>query len=138
MKGNMYTEIHQHGSYIILTSGTCVEWNFYITRFSKQLRKFILGNNKMHSWNPRAKFLVFVMSNCSQIDNKIISTSILNHLCVHVVMNAAVLLLNSNKHPGNDLQQNTADSAEGTYLELHTWYPYENSDRCIPAKGICR
>jgi hypothetical protein len=25
--------------------------------------------------------------------------------------------------------------AQGTYLELHTWYPYENSDRCNPAEG---
>jgi hypothetical protein len=32
-------------------------------------------------------------------------------------------------------KKNTRDSAQGTYLELHTWYPYENSDRCNPEEG---
>ena len=32
-------------------------------------------------------------------------------------------------------KKNTIDSAQGTYLELHTWYPYENSERCNPAEG---
>ena len=30
------------------------------------------------------------------------------------------------------------DSAQVTYLELHTWYPYENSERCNPAEGTAR
>ena len=47
-------------------------------------------------------------------------------------MNTAVIFLKSNEHTGNDLQQDTNDAAQGTYLQLHTWYPYENSDRCIP------
>jgi len=50
-------------------------------------------------------------------------------------MDAAVLFLNSNERAGNDLQQNTTGSAQGTYLELHTWYPYENSADCNPADG---
>ena len=33
------------------------------------------------------------------------------------------------------MQQNTTNSTQGTYLELHTWYPYENSDRCNPEEG---
>ena len=50
-------------------------------------------------------------------------------------MNAAVLLLKSNKLAGNDLQQNTTVSAQDTYVELHTWYPYGNSDRCYSPEG---
>ena len=44
-------------------------------------------------------------------------------------MNASVPFLKSNKQGGNNLQQNTRVSAQGIYLELQTWYPYDNSDR---------
>ena len=33
------------------------------------------------------------------------------------------------------MQQNTTDSKQGTYVQLHTWNPYESSDRCNPADG---
>jgi hypothetical protein len=75
------------------------------------------------------------MSNCTQFDNKLISTAILQYLFFYRVMNAAVLFLNSNKHASNDPQKCTIDSAQGTYLELHTGYPYENSERCKPTEG---
>jgi hypothetical protein len=50
-------------------------------------------------------------------------------------MNATVLFMKTNEHVGNDLQQNTTDSTQGTYLELHIGYPYKNSDRCNPTEG---
>jgi len=75
------------------------------------------------------------MSNCTQFENKLISRAILERLWVYNIMNATVLFLKSNEPAGNDLQQNTTDSPQGTYLELHTWYPYENSERCSPAEG---
>jgi hypothetical protein len=71
------------------------------------------------------------MSNCTQFDNKNISRAILEHLWNSNVMKAAVLFLKPNEQNGNDLQQNTFDSTQGTYLELHTLYPYENSEGCI-------
>jgi hypothetical protein len=37
MKGNMYTEIHAHSSYIILILGMCKEWEEHISRFCQQL-----------------------------------------------------------------------------------------------------
>jgi hypothetical protein len=40
MKVNMYTEMHQHGSYIILIPGPCVELEFYIRSISQQLNYF--------------------------------------------------------------------------------------------------
>ena len=43
-------------------------------------------------------------------------------------MNDVVLFLKSNEHNGVYMQGNTTDSEQGTYFELHTWYPYENSD----------
>ena len=49
-------------------------------------------------------------------------------------MNACDPFLKSNKQGGKDLQQNTRVSAQGTYLELHTWYPYDNSDRSNQAE----
>jgi hypothetical protein len=102
-KGNMYTEINLDGSYAILTSGTCVEWKLYIRSLLKQLNELILDNNRKLSWNPRAKFVVPLMSNCMQFENKIISRSILELLWKVKVMNYVVLFLNSNKHAGNDL-----------------------------------
>jgi hypothetical protein len=134
IRGNMHTEIHQDGSYLILTSGPCVEWKFFITRFSAQLNNLIFGKNRKHSWNPKAKFVVHVISNCTQFDNKNISRQILGLLSNYEVTKVAVLFLNSNEHAGYDLQNKTTQSPQGTYLELHTWYHYENSERCIPAK----
>ena len=135
MNGNMYTEIHQHSSYIILISGPCKEWEEHIARYIQQLYELSVGNSTGHFWNPRTKFIVSVMTNCTHKENKNYSKSILNELWLYEVMNIAVLFLQSNQHAGNDLQQNTSVSAQSTYLELHTWYPYENSDRCNPAEG---
>jgi hypothetical protein len=45
------------------------------------------------------------------------------------------LVLQAPEHGGNYLQHNTAQSAQVTYWVLHTWYPYENSERCNPAEG---
>ena len=135
MKENMYTEIRQHGNYIILTSQPCMILEYEIISFMQQLYEMNFGDNMKYSWNPRAKFVVSVMSNCKIFENKLISKSILEHLWKFEVMNATVLFLRSNKYGGDDLHQNTTDSAEGTYVELHTWNPYENSDRCVPAKG---
>jgi hypothetical protein len=75
------------------------------------------------------------MSNCTQFENKIISRTTMEHLWNDKVTKAALPFLKSNKYSGKDLKQNATDSAQGTYLELHTWYPYENSDRCNPTEG---
>jgi len=37
MNENMYTDIHQHGSYIILISGPCKEWEEHISGLWQQL-----------------------------------------------------------------------------------------------------
>jgi hypothetical protein len=131
-KENIYTEINQDGSYIILTSGPCVDWENYIRSFLQELYVLSSGNNREHSWNPRANFVVSVMSNCTKFHNKNLSRAILEHLWNFDVMNATVLFQKYKKHTGNDLQKNTTDSAQGRYLEMHTWYPYENSERCNP------
>jgi hypothetical protein len=113
-------------------------WEDHIASFSSQIHELCFGDNTKYSWNPRAKFVVSVVSKCRHFDNKVISKAILEHLWRFEVMNAAVLFLKSNENGGNDLQQNTTDSAQGPYVELHTWNPFENSDRCIPAKGTVR
>ena len=135
VKLNMYNEIHQHGSYILLVSGTCKEGQEYISRFWQEVYELSVDDKTWLSWNPRTKFVVSVISNCTHLDNTHISRAILSNLWLFGVINAIVLFLKSNEHAGNDLQQNTTDSAQSTYLELHTWYPYENSDRCNPAEG---
>jgi hypothetical protein len=131
MNGNTYTDVHKHGSYILLISGPCKEWEERISRYLRQLYEHSGGN----SWNLGAKFVVSVMTNCTYQENKNYSRSILNELWLYEVMNVAVLFMQSNKHAGNDLQKNTIDSSQGTHLELNTWYPYESSDRCNPAEG---
>jgi len=135
MDGNTYKEIHPHGSYIILTSVTCRVWEENIGNFMWQMNQLVFRDNTKYSWNPRAKFVVSVVSNCRHFENKFISRAILEHLWFYDVMDAVVLFLKSNEHAGNDLLQNTTESTQSTYLELHTSYPYENSDRCHPVAG---
>jgi hypothetical protein len=130
---NMYTEIHQDGNYIIQISGPCVAWELYKSRFSEQLNILIFGKNRKHSCNPRAKFVVPVILNCTEVENRNISSKILGLLSNYEVTKIPVYFLNSNEHSGYDLKNTTSPSAQGTYLELHTWCPHENSERCIPA-----
>jgi hypothetical protein len=77
------------------------------------------------------------MANCTYFDSTNISQYILSLRWTYQASNTFVLFLKSNKHEGNVLhvQQNTTDPAQGMHLELHTWYPYENSERCNPAEG---
>jgi len=135
MNGIMYTEIHQHCGYIILISETCAVWEYHIPSFWQQLYELSEVASTRQSWNPRAKFVVSVMSNCTHFENIHISRVILELLWLQKVMNSTVLYLQSNKHGGTDLKQNRTDSAQGSYVELHAGNPYENSDRCIAAKG---
>jgi len=69
------------------------------------------------------------------LQNTKFSRAILNELWLHEVIHTVVVFLKSNKQAGNDLQQNTTFSVQDKYLELHTWYPYENSERCNPTEG---
>jgi hypothetical protein len=48
MNGNMYTDIQQHGSYIILISGPCEEGEEHISSFWQQLDDIFTVNNKRH------------------------------------------------------------------------------------------
>jgi hypothetical protein len=128
MERNMYTEIHQYGIYIILLSGLCKEWKKLISGFWQQIYELSVDKETWLLYNPRGKYIVSAMSNCNHLDTIHISRAILDQLWFFKVTNAAVLLLNSNEHRGNNLQQNTTDSAQGTCLELRTWYPCENSD----------
>ena len=135
MKEDMYNEIHQHGSYVILISGPCKEWEKYSSGVWQQLLELSVNDKLWLSRNPRGKYILPLMSNCTNLDNINISRAILNTLWFYQVTNSAVLFLKSNEHSGNDVQQNTTNSTQGTYLELHTWYPYENSGRCNPDEG---
>jgi hypothetical protein len=49
MGGNMYTEIHQHGSYIILTKEPFTIWELHSISFSQQLYELFSSNSTKHS-----------------------------------------------------------------------------------------
>jgi hypothetical protein len=132
---NMYTDINKHEAYIIPISGPCEDWTEYISRFQQQVYEMSADNNTWHSWNPRAKFIVSVMSNCEHKENTEISRAILSELWLNEVMEVAVLFLVSNERDISDLQRNTNDSVYGTYLEIHSWFPYQNSERCHPTES---
>jgi hypothetical protein len=134
INGIMYTETQQHGSYIILTPGPCNLWEYHMISFSQLVSGLLFGNKAKNSWNPRTNFVVAVMPNCMQFDNKKTARAILEHLWNYEVTNVAVLFLRSNEHAGSDVQHTKIQSEQGTYLELYTWYPYENSDRCNPTE----
>jgi hypothetical protein len=132
MNENMYTDIHPHGSYIVLISGPCKEWEKYISGLYQQLYELSTDDKIWLSLSKRRKFIVPVMSNCTNLENIRISRAILNQIWMYQFNNAIVLFLKSNEHGDKNLQQNTSDSAQDTYLEVHTWHPYENSERCNP------
>ena len=134
IKGYMYTEIHPRGSCIILISGPCNVWEEHILRFWRQLYELPVDDNMWNSWNPKAKFIVSVMSNCTHAQTKI-SKALLNVLWVREVMNDTVVFLKSKEQGGIYMQRNTNNSTQGTYMELSTWFAYENSESSIPHEG---
>ncbi|PNF33399.1 hypothetical protein B7P43_G04160 [Cryptotermes secundus] len=134
MKGKMNTEIYQHGNYIILISGSCRNFDEYMEKFSKQLAGLAYGNVQ-HSWNPRAKFILPVMSACTDYNTTYLSGAILSKLWLYKVTNSVVLFLESNGHITKFLQRNETGSAPNVRLSLHTWFPYENSQSCNPIDG---
>ena len=100
----------RNGNYILLVSGSsCTNRSMVKTRGTQ--------------WNPRAKFIVSLKSNCTHMENTQFSRAILCELWGRAVTNPIVPFLRSNEHEGNDLHQHIADLAQSTYFELHTWYP---------------
>ena len=57
MNRNMYTEIHQHYSYIILIAGSCKDWERNTFGFPEQLSALSRGA-LWESWNPNARFFI--------------------------------------------------------------------------------
>jgi hypothetical protein len=84
---NMYTEIHQHYSYIILIAGSCKDWEQNTFDFQKQVSALSKGT-LWESWNPNARFVIPFMANCTYFDCKNIPRSILSHLWTYQVSNA--------------------------------------------------
>jgi hypothetical protein len=80
IKRYMYTEIHPRDCYIILISGPCNAWEEDILRFWRQLYELSLGDNTWKFWNPKAKLIVSVISNCTHTGNTNFSRVILNEL----------------------------------------------------------
>jgi len=136
INGSVYTELNKREAYIILISGLREEWTEYISHFLRQVYEMSANDIMWHSFNPRAKFIASVMSNCEHKENTEISRAILSELWLNEVTKATVLLfLVSNERDISYLQGNTTDSVYGTYLEIHSWFPYENSERCHPAES---
>ncbi|KDR17326.1 hypothetical protein L798_08944 [Zootermopsis nevadensis] len=127
----MRTEINPHGSYIILASGACQEFNKFTEHISKQLA----GLTERDSWNPRARFVVPVMNACPHYNTTYLSRAILNQLWLHKVTNSVVLFSESKDQATKLTQQHETNSAQDTQCSLHTWLPYENSERCNPIEG---
>ena len=128
----MHKQTHPHGSYIILISGSCRDWGIHTLTFIAQLQELTSFRD---SWNPKAKFIVSLMSNCTYRELTKYSRYFLRELWFKEVVNAVVLFLKSKEHRDINMQGNTTDSAQGTYFELHTCYPYENSERCNPLES---
>jgi hypothetical protein len=74
------------------------------------------------------------MSDCSQFDTTLISRATLHEFWLHGILEAALLFRKYSEVRGK-FPKSTSDSKQGTNLELHTWFPYENSQRCDPAEG---
>jgi len=109
MTQSMYTEIHQHYSYIILISGPCKDWEQNTFGIRKQLSALSEGKMRESS-KPNARFIIQVMANCTQFESKNMSRSILSHLWTYQVSNAVVLFLKPDAYRDNDMQQKTSNS----------------------------
>jgi hypothetical protein len=55
---NMYTDIRQHGSYIILISGPCNEWENYISGVWQQMFELSVNDKLWLSRNSGGKYIV--------------------------------------------------------------------------------
>jgi hypothetical protein len=130
----MAIQIHKHGIYIILISRSCQKWDKTPLGFQQQLTVTSAGT-LWQSWNPSAEFLLVIMGTCMYFEGSNISRSILSEFWPFQVTSATVLYLKSSEHWAKHLSENTSDSAQDKNLELHTWYPYENSESCSPAEG---
>ena len=135
VKGNTYSEKEKHGAYIILISAPCEEWKDFISRFQQQVYEVSADNSTWYSFNPRAKFIISIMSNCEQKENREISRAILSELLMKEVLSAIVLFPNFNEHESNDLHGSITDSVQSTYLEMHTFDRYENAQKCNANQG---
>jgi hypothetical protein len=97
MNENMYTDIHPHGSYIILISGPCSGWEEYVSGLWQQMCELSSDDKLWLSRNPRGKYVVSVISSCTHLDTIHISRAILSNLWFYQVSKAAVLFLKSNE-----------------------------------------
>jgi hypothetical protein len=75
INGNVYTEIHQHFSYIILKSWPSHEWNKTLSDSWNSSRLF-MWVKFWESWNPMTRFVVLFMANCTCFESKNISQPI--------------------------------------------------------------
>jgi hypothetical protein len=134
MKCLMCTEINPHGSYIILVSGYCRGYSETLTDLTEQLAALAL-RTLWDSWNPRAKFVVPVMDTCRPYNVSYLSQAILNNLWLYKVTKGVVLFSESNDSVSKVLQEHMNSSSQAAQWSLHTWLPYENSQRCNPLQG---
>ena len=115
----IYTQTHPHGSYIILISGLCRDWAQNTLKFRAQLNELRLCGD---SWNPKAKFVVSLMSNCTYIEITKYSRYFLRELWFRGAVNAAVLFLKSNEQSGIYMRGNTSDSAQSfPFIRFKKW-----------------
>ncbi|KDQ71593.1 hypothetical protein L798_08321 [Zootermopsis nevadensis] len=70
---SMRKEINPHGSYIILASGACREFN----KFTEHIYKQLAGLTVTDSWNPRARSVVPVMNACPNYNTTKLSRAII-------------------------------------------------------------
>jgi len=134
MNSLMRIEINPHGSYIILVSGYCRGYSETITDLLEQLAALAL-RTLWHSWNPRAKFVVPVMDTCRAYNESYLSRAILSILWLYKVTKGVVLFSESNERVSTVLQEHMNSSSQDAQWSLHTWLPYENSQRCDPLEG---
>jgi hypothetical protein len=134
MNSLMRIEINPHGSYIILVSGYCRVYSETITYLSEQLAA-LAQRTMWQSWNPRAKFVVPVMDTCRPYNVSYLSQAILSKLWLYKVTKGVVLFSESNERVSTVLQEHMNSSSQDAQWSLHTWLPYENSQRCDPLES---
>jgi hypothetical protein len=89
-----------------------------VSRFQQQVYELSAGKLTWYSFNPRAKFIACVMSNCEHKECTNTSRCVLNDPWLNEVTKATVIFLKLNEHGGNNLRRTTTDLVQGTWLEM--------------------
>jgi hypothetical protein len=116
------------GSYIIIISSVtaCEE------QINRTIQSQLLHLATSSSWNPRARFVVAVLSRRLS-DNELLVREILQELWKWNIVNVVILV----SQKSDDQKIRFSDKESDLYfLAAYTWFPYQSQNHCTTVKDV--